>query len=334
MIDNRVKNYFKNKRILITGGTGSFGEYLVRTLINLSPKKIIIFSRDELKQFNLRNELKDHLDILDFKIGDVRDFDSLLDATRNIDIIYHAAAMKHVPICEENPMEAVYTNTYGALNLREAALVNKVAKVIAISTDKAVRSVNVMGMTKAIAERIILSKNLKGETEFTCVRFGNVVGSRGSVVPFFKQRIKDKKSILLTDRRMTRFLIDLEEAMSLIFTATLDSNGGEIFVKKMPVCEIYKLAEVMIENIAKVDPSKYKIEEVGLRQGEQLYETLVSEEEMGRTIETKDYFIIYKERKSAIPGIKIDMKEYRTDLFKKMMTKDEIKIMLQRSGWL
>lgn len=329
-----LKNYFKGKTVLITGGTGSIGEYLVRKLLKFPFKKIIVFSRDEWKQYRLNNELSEFLGKLEFRIGDIRDFDSVLSATKGVDLIYHAAAMKHVPICERNPMEAVYTNTYGAFNLKEAAIRNKVDRVIVISTDKAVRSVNVMGMTKALQERIFLSDNRNIATKFICVRFGNVVGSRGSVVPLFKDRIKKGKSILLTDKRMTRFLITLENAMDLIFTATIEGKGREIFVKKMPVCQICDLAKVMVENIKHVSIDNYPVQIVGLREGEQLYETLVSEEEMNRAEESNDYFVIYPHGTPNLPRIKTSIGEYRTDLFKNRMKENEIKEVLSVDGWI
>lgn len=324
--------FLKDKIILITGGTGSFGEFLVRQLVHLNPKKIIIFSRDEWKQFHLKHELEGSGVSIEFIIGDVRNFNSILAATRGVDIIYHAAAMKHVPICEENPMEAVLTNVYGAYNLKEAAIRNNVKKVVAISTDKAVRSVNVMGMTKAIQERILLSDNDSVITKFICVRFGNVIGSRGSVVPLFKKQIEKGKPLTLTDNKMTRFLITLEDAMVLIFAATLRGEGREIFVKKMPVCRIIDLAEVMIENLSA--NKKYPIKTIGYREGEQLYESLVSEEEMTRTKETNEYFIIYPYGTSNLPKLKAKFLEYRTDVVKDRMSKKEIKHLLQKTGWL
>ena len=329
---NDIKSYLKNKTILVTGGTGSFGEYLVKGLLTLGPKKIIVFSRDEWKQFKLKDKLKKYTDILEFKIGDVRNMDSLLMASRRVDIIYHAAAMKHVPISEENPIEAVYTNIYGAYNLKEAAIRNNVSKVIAVGTDKAVRSVNVMGMTKAIQERILLSNHESAKTVFVCVRFGNVVGSRGSVVPLFKEKLGKKEPILLTHPEMTRFLISLEHAMELIFTATIKGKGREIFVKKMPVCKITDLIQVMIEEIA--HNKKYPVKIVGLRQGEQMYETLVSEEEMQRAKETEGHFIIYPYGTSGLPQIKSKIKEYRTDLIEERMSKKEIEKLLKDSGSL
>jgi len=324
MMKNKIKEYLKDKTVLITGGTGSIGEYLVKELISFPLKKIIVFSRDEWKQYRLEKELEGFKEKLFFRIGDVRNLDSLLVATRGVDIVYHAAAMKHVPICEKNPMEAVYTNIDGAYNLREAAIRNKVSKVIAISTDKAVRSVNVMGMTKAIQERIILANNEKTKTVFIVVRFGNVVGSRGSVVPLFSEQRRKGQPITITDKRMTRFLISLKDAMELVFSATLQGKGREIFVKKMPVCKIYDLAQTM---------TKSSIRIIGMREGEQFYETLVSEEEMRRAKETDNYFIIYPYGTPNLPQIKTLITEYRTDLIKERMNKREIKTLLQKTGW-
>lgn len=326
-----VANFLKRKTILVTGGTGSFGEFLVRELVKFEPKKIIIFSRDEWKQFKLKRELSDHEKYLEFIIGDIRNYDSILRATRGIDIIYHAAAMKHVPISEENPMETVLTNIVGAYNLKEAAIINNVPKVIAISTDKAVRSVNVMGMTKAIQERILLSDNQTSNTKFVVVRFGNVLGSRGSVIPLFYDQLKKKKPITLTDKRMTRFLITLDDAIELIFTATLEGKGREIFVKKMPVCKIVDLAKAMIEELA--NNLNYPIELIGPRIGEQLYESLVSEDEMQRSKETAQYFVIYPYGTKNLPQVKTKFSEYNTNLIRKTMTKSQIKELLTKSGW-
>lgn len=326
-----MAEFLKNKTVLVTGGTGSFGEYVVRYLLKFSPRKIIVFSRDEWKQHVLRRDLSAFADRLIFLIGDVRNFSTLLTACRGVDIIYHAAAMKHVPICEENPMEAVYTNVHGAFHLREAAIQNGVQKVIAISTDKAVRSVNVMGMTKAIQERILLFHHKTGKTIFTCVRFGNVVGSRGSVVPLFKDQINKKEPLTITDPDMTRFFISLEDAMELVSTATTEGKGREIFVKKMPVARIADIAAVMSK--ALTGREDYPVKAIGPREGEQLYETLVSEEEMRRTVETNKYFIIhpYGEKVSGLRG---NNTEYRTDATDDCMDRDSISRLLKKTGWI
>lgn len=333
MEEKMIQQYISNKTVLVTGGTGSFGSYLVEKLIPFHPKELIIFSRDEQKQYELKQALIPlYRSRVSFIIGDIRNMNSLEDATRGIDIIYHAAAMKHVPICEENPIEAVYTNVIGAYNLREVAIRNKVKKVIAISTDKAVRSVNVMGMSKAIQERILLAKNNTSETQFICVRFGNVVGSRGSVVPLFKELLDKGKSLPLTDANMTRFLINFDNALELIFTATILGNGREIFVRKMPACRIKDLATVMAEEISR--KKNYPIHIVGLREGEQTYEMLISEEEMDRTEEEKLYYVIYPYGTKDIKQTEKKISEYRTDLVTTYMTKSDIRKLLQQEGWI
>jgi FlaA1/EpsC-like NDP-sugar epimerase len=332
MEEKLIQQNIANKTILVTGGTGSFGSYLVEKLIAYRPKKLIVFSRDEQKQYELKKKLASFDQVMiSFVIGDVRNINSLLDATRGVDIIYHTAAMKHVPICEENPIEAVYTNVLGAYNLREVAIRNSVKKVIAISTDKAVRSVNVMGMSKAIQERILLAKN-NSTTKFICVRFGNVVGSRGSVVPLFKELLAKGKPLPLTDVHMTRFLIDFDNAFELICTATVLGEGREIFVKKMPACKIQDLAEVMAKEIA--HKSNYPMHTVGLREGEQTYETLISEEEVDRTKEEKSFYVIYPYGTIGIKQPVKKISEYRTDLVQSYMSRDEIQKLLRKEGWI
>lgn len=327
-----MEKFFAHKSVFITGGTGSFGEYLVRALLPLPVKKIIIFSRDEWKQHMLKHELEAYTHKLLFTIGDVRNIESLLASTRGVDIIYHAAAMKHVPISEENPMEAVYTNVIGAYNLKEAAIRNNIPSVIIISTDKAIKSVNVMGMTKAIQERIMLSKQQQSKTRFVCVRFGNVAGSRGSVIPLFHDQLKKGKPLTITDKAMTRYLITLDDAIELIMTATLEGKGREIYVKKMPVCRIIDVADVMIKEYKK--PKTYPIKYVGVREGEQMYESLVSEEEMRRVKETDNYFIIYPYGMPGLPKLMKPLEEYRTDEQKNVMTKDTIRKILRKTGWI
>lgn len=327
-----IRTFFKNKTVLVTGGTGSFGEYLVRELLTLPVKKIIIFSRDEWKQHVLKYELEAHAEKLLFVIGDVRNMHTLLMATRGVDVIYHAAAMKHVPIAEENPMEAVYTNVVGAYNLREVAIRNSIPRVVVISTDKAIKSVNVMGMTKAIQERIILANHSLSSTRFMCVRFGNVVGSRGSVIPLFYDQLKKGKPLTVTDKAMTRYLITLKEAMELIMTATLKGKGREIYIKKMPVCRVTDIADVMIEAFGK--PVSYPVKYVGIREGEQLYESLVSEEEMRRATETDEYYIIYPYGTPGLPKPKKQIEEYRTDRQKEVMSKATICSILKKTGWV
>ena len=327
----RVEKNFKDKNILITGGTGSFGHQIISQLLKFKPSKIVIFSRDEKKQYDMQNEFE-HNDLLEFIIGDVRDYNRVYEAMKGIDIVYHAAALKQVPQCESHPFEAVKTNILGAENVRATAIRNDVSTVIVISTDKAVKPVNVMGMTKAIQERIILNPNNgKWNTKFLCVRYGNVIGSRGSVIPFFKERIKENKFLPVTDYRMTRFLLTLEEAIDLVFKATFEAESGQLFVKKMPACRIIDLARAMAKAIT--GREDYPIKEVGIRPGEKIHEVIVSEEEMRRAVETETHYVIYPHGKLEEPQLIRDIGEY-TSNNTKMLNDDEIISLLRSAGWL
>jgi len=304
--------YFREKTILVTGGTGSFGNYIISALLKLNPQKIIAFSNDEDQQYNARNQFKEYGEVLEFLFGDVRDYPRVLEATKYVNVIYHAAALKHVPMGENHPFEVVETNVIGAENVRRAAIENKVDVVVAISTDKAVKPVNVMGMTKAIQERIILNpSNGKHHTKFICVRYGNIIGSRGSVIPFFRERIKKSEFLPVTSFAMTRFLLRLEDAMELVFKATIEGESGQLFVKKMPACYIIDLAKAMGKLMN--DKEDYPVKEVGVRDGEKIHEILVSEEEMRRAVETENHYIIYPYGKLRKPQLTSDIKEYSSD---------------------
>ena len=319
---------FEDKRVLITGGTGSFGHQILERLLAESPKKIIVFSRDEKKQYDMRNEFPQNN--IEFVVGDVRDFDRVLEVMRGVDVVFHAAALKQVPSCEFNPMEAVKTNIIGADNVRRAALECNVEAVISISTDKAVKPVNVMGMTKAIQERIMINSNGKN-TRFIVVRYGNVVGSRGSVIPFFRERIYKNEFLPVTDFRMTRFLLTLNEAIDLVFKAFAEGEGGEIFVKKMPAAKVLDIAKVMAE--ALTGRSNYPIKEVGIRPGEKIHEVLVSEEEMKRAIETEEFYIIYGYNKLKNPKLLREIDEYTSENTRQL-GKDEILSLLKKEKWI
>ncbi len=329
--DMDIEKYLKNKNILITGGTGSFGHQIVSQLLKFEPGRIVIFSRDEKKQYDMQNEFEEYSDLLEFIIGNVRDYPKIHEAMKNIDIVYHAAALKQVPNCEIHPFETVKTNVLGAENVRRAAIENEVDVVVAVSTDKAVKPINVMGMTKAIQERIMLNPaNGKWDTKFLCVRYGNVIGSRGSVIPFFKQRIEEGKFLPITNREMTRFLLSLEDAINLVFKATIESETGQLFVKKMPACYIIDLAKVMSEAITgRVD---YPIKEVGIRLGEKIHEVLVSEEEMRRAVETENHYVVYPHNKLKEPKVLHKIDEY-TSFNTRCMDKTEIKEFLGKTGW-
>jgi FlaA1/EpsC-like NDP-sugar epimerase len=323
-----------NKNILVTGGTGSFGHRIVSRLLELKPNKIVVFSRDETKQCDMQNEFKNN-DLLEFAIGDVRDYNRIYEVMKGVDIVYHAAALKQVPNCEFHPMEAVKTNILGAENVRKAAIENNVEVLVAISTDKAVKPINVMGMTKAIQEKIMLNLNnsatKKWGTRFLCVRYGNVIGSRGSVIPLFKEIIKTNHSLPVTSFEMTRFLLTLNEAIDLVFTATIEGTSGQLFVKKMPACKIVDLAKAMAKAIT--GRNDYPIKEVGIRPGEKIHEVLVSEEEMRRAVETKTHYIVCPHEGLARPKLMRNITEY-TSNNTEMLDEDGITSLLSTEGWL
>jgi UDP-N-acetylglucosamine 4,6-dehydratase/5-epimerase len=271
-----------------------------------------VFSNDEDQQYHAKNKFESHAGILEFMFGDVRDYHRVLEASKNIDVVYHAAALKHVPMGENHPFEVVETNVIGAENVKRAAIESGVGIVVTISTDKAVKPVNVMGMTKAIQERIMLNpSNGKHDTKFVCVRYGNVIGSRGSVMPFFKDKIIKKEFLPITSFEMTRFLLRLEEAIGLVFKATIEGESGQLFVRKMPSCRVVDLAKAMGKFIGGKDD--YPIKEVGIRNGEKIHEILVSEEEMRRAVETEDYYVIYPYGKLKKSRLINNLKEYASD---------------------
>ena len=280
----------KNKTILVTGGTGSFGNYIVNRLIPYEPKEIRIFSRDEKKQFDMKNFYKAH-DFITYHIGDIRDFNRLNSIMQGVDIAYQAAALKHVTACEEAPFEAVQTNIVGIENLIRSAIENNIEKVIGVSTDKAVKPVNVMGMSKAIQERLLINANRlykHSATKFCVVRYGNVLLSRGSIIPLFRDVLRKNQKIKITDEEMTRFLLTLDDAIDLVFYATEKTQGGEVFVKKAPSTKITSIAEIISEEIGV--PFEYDV--IGKFPGEKLHEILITEEELDRTQDNDDFFTI------------------------------------------
>ncbi|NOY98833.1 MAG: UDP-N-acetylglucosamine 4,6-dehydratase (inverting) [Chloroflexi bacterium] len=277
---------WNNKTVLVTGGTGSFGKKFIRIMLDeYQPKKIIVFSRDELKQHEMRVAGFDDPRLRYF-IGDIRDRDRLLRAMHGVDIVVHAAALKQVPACEYNPMEAIKTNIMGTSNVIEAALDARVAKVLALSTDKAVNPINLYGATKLAAEKLVVQSNAYAAghaTRYSCVRYGNVVGSRGSVVPvFLKQRASGKLTI--TDDRMTRFWLSLEQGVHFVISCIEQMEGGEVFVPKIPSMKVIDLAKAIAPN-ARVDI-------IGIRPGEKLHEVLISEDEARTTVELDTMFVV------------------------------------------
>ena len=279
---------FKNKTILLTGGTGSFGYAMTSALLKLKPKKILIFSRDEFKQSVMQSAFKAHNKKLRFFIGDVRDEKRLEMATKNVDYVIHAAALKQVDSAEYNPFEFIKTNINGAKNVIESCLKNNIKKVIALSTDKAVNPINLYGATKLASDKLFVSSNnLVGsnETRFSVVRYGNVLGSRGSVMPLFYEYLrKDKKFFPITDVKTTRFWITLKTGVDFVLNSFQIMNGGEIFIPKMPSVRTVDLARSINPN--------YKLKVVGLRPGEKIHETLFSEEDCEYILETKNSYII------------------------------------------
>ncbi|SES29281.1 UDP-N-acetylglucosamine 4,6-dehydratase (inverting) [Butyrivibrio fibrisolvens] len=279
-----------NKTILVTGGTGSFGHHFVDyVLAHYKPKKIIIYSRDEFKQFNMQNDYKEYSDILRFFIGDVRDEARLHRAMKGVDYVIHAAALKQVPACEYNPNEAIKTNINGAMNVINACLDAGVEKVVALSTDKSVNPINLYGGTKLVSDKLFCAANAysgEGGPRFSVVRYGNVAGSRGSVIPFFQNIIDNGGTELpITDFRMTRFWISLEQGVELVIKALEDSKGGETFISKIPSFKITDLAKAMKPDC--------ELKEVGIREGEKLHEIMVTAEDSARTYEYEKNYIIY-----------------------------------------
>lgn len=277
---------WKDKVVLVTGGTGSFGKKFIKVLLEeQKPAKVIVFSRDELKQHEMRVSGYDSPNIRYF-IGDVRDRERMFRALHGVDIVVHAAALKQVPACEYNPMEAIKTNILGSSNVVDAALENKVEKVLALSTDKAVSPVNLYGATKLAAEKLLIQSNAYAggrNTRISCVRYGNVVGSRGSVVPLFlKQRQNGKLTI--TDARMTRFWISLEQGVRFVIRCIEQMQGGEVFVPKIPSMSMLDLAKAIAPEA--------EIEIIGIRPGEKLHEALISEDEARTTVELEDMYVV------------------------------------------
>lgn len=277
---------FKDKTLLITGGTGSFGNAVLKRFLSTDIKEIRIFSRDEKKQDDMRKRFAS--DKLKFYIGDVRDYQSILNATRGVDFIFHAAALKQVPSCEFHPMEAVKTNVLGTDNVLEAAIQNNIKRVICLSTDKAVYPINAMGISKAMMEKVMVAKSRAGNSTVICAtRYGNVMASRGSVIPLFIDQIRAGKSLSITDPNMTRFMMTLADAVDLVLYAFEHGNNGDIFVQKAPAATVDVLARALTDLVGK---PQHPIQVIGTRHGEKLYEALLSREEMACAEDMGDYF--------------------------------------------
>ena len=278
---------FKNKVLMITGGTGSFGHAVLKRFLSTDVREIRIFSRDEKKQEDMRIGLNN--DKLKFYIGDVRDYDSIYQAMKGVDYVFHAAALKQVPSCEFYPMEALRTNVIGTENVMNAATANKVKRMVLLSTDKAVYPINAMGISKAMAEKLMVAKSRiqsEGETVFCATRYGNVMASRGSVIPLFVSQLKQGRPLTLTDPNMTRFLMSLEDSVNLVLYAYEHGEQGDIFVQKAPSSTLADLAQAVKEIFNKDN----EVNVIGTRHGEKLYESLISREEMAHAFDMGDYY--------------------------------------------
>lgn len=279
-----------DKTILITGGTGSFGNHFTNYVLQYyKPKKIIVYSRDEFKQFQMRNRLMEYDSIVRYFIGDVRDEARMRRAFEGVDYVIHAAALKQVPACEYNPNEAIKTNIHGAMNVIEAALDTGVKRVVALSTDKAVNPVNLYGGTKLVSDKLFIAANAYSgykDTRFAIVRYGNVAGSRGSVIPFFRNLVESGETELpITDFEMTRFWISLEQGVELVIKALTESRGGETFIAKIPSFKITDLAKAILPSCT--------VKKVGIREGEKLHEVMITKEDSPYTYEYDKHYIVY-----------------------------------------
>jgi len=319
----------RNSTVLITGGTGSFGNRVATRIVERKPQAVVIFSRDEKKQWEMRRDFPD----FQYIIGDVRDYDRVWQAMEGIDIVFHASALKQVPSCESVPMEAVKTNILGVDNVCRAAIQRGVQIVIALSTDKAVKPVNAMGISKAMMEKIVCAQNQRpGATVFCCVRYGNVMGSRGSVIPLFEDQVRKGGPVTITHPEMTRFLLTLDDSVSLVFYAIENATGGEIFVKKAPACTVDLLADAIISRHGG-DPRSIQKVVTGIRPGEKIHEVLVNEHEMPRSAELDDYFIIRPELQGVMntngrpPGY-----EYTSANAQQLESKEQVIELLEKMG--
>ena len=304
---------FKDKTIIITGGTGSFGNAVLNRFLNTEIKEIRIFSRDEKKQDDMRKYYNNPK--IKFYIGDVRDYNSVVNAMGGVDYVFHAAALKQVPSCEFFPIQAVKTNVLGAENVIKGAIANSVKKLIVLSTDKAVYPINAMGMSKALMEKVMIAYSRQQPENGTVLcgtRYGNVMASRGSVIPLFIEQIKTHKPITITDPEMTRYLMSLEEAVELVIYAYQNGSQGDVFVQKSPACTIQDLAQALIE----LFEAKTEIKIIGTRHGEKKHETLVNREEMARVIDLPGYYRIPADVRDLNYGIYFEKGEPKVNILK------------------
>ncbi|MFH0837530.1 MAG: UDP-N-acetylglucosamine 4,6-dehydratase family protein [Candidatus Aenigmatarchaeota archaeon] len=330
-----LKNTFNGKDILVTGGCGFIGRELVKQLLKFDVKRVRIYDNNESMLYYFQQELKDYKTVRYF-IGDVRDSNRLKRAMKGVDIVFHAAALKHVPLCEYNPSEAIKTNVFGTQNVVEVADEENVEKVIFISTDKAVNPINTMGATKLLSEKVVLNANVGGsKTKFSCVRFGNVLDSTGSVIPIFREQIRKGEAVTLTSEKMIRFFMPVSDAIKLVLKACTIMEGKEIFIIKMKSLKIKDLAEVMVEELSPNKPIAIQI--IGIRPGEKLYEVLITDEEANYVEDIDDMFII----KATVIAPHLIITPNNVNKITKnnydvrqamLLTKDEIRNILKKEG--
>ncbi len=332
-ISQQLIRFISDKKILVTGGTGSIGERIVNKLLEYNPKLIVVFNKDDSKQYLMKNKYA-HIMNLKYILGDIREFQSIEYASRGIDIVFHAAALKHVPVCEENPFEAIRTNIIGTENLIKACIVNKVKKVINISTDKAINPSNTMGATKLIAEKMIKQANLmlnNSHTIFCSVRFGNIIGTRGSVIPIFLDQMKTGKALTITDPKMTRFFMDVSQAVDLTLKGALYSKGGETFIIRMKALQLGDLAKAMLTYAEQGGLEVPNVTYIGFRPGEKLFEELMSEDEMLHVVGDKELYVILPmtHLQSYLHFKPVTISSYRSDKVH-LISKEEILSIINR----
>lgn len=325
---------FEGKKILVTGGTGTFGNAFVTRALKTDAEEIRVFSRDELKQDNMRRKYQ--TDRIRYIIGDVRDPGTLEQAVNGVDYVFHAAALKQVPSCEFYPLEAAKTNVIGTGNVLDAAIRAKVRKVVVLSTDKAAYPINAMGISKALMEKVAVSKGVYQDETIICrTRYGNVMRSRGSVIPLFSKQIQDGKNLTVTDPLMTRFMMTIEDAVELVLKAFEDGRQGELWIKKAPAATIGTLARAMIE----LHNADADIDTIGNRHGEKMHETLATAEEMAVAVDNGEYFIIPPDKRGLnydaythLPDLKVkSVNPYSSDIARRLDIK-EMKELLMKAG--
>ncbi|UCD03752.1 MAG: polysaccharide biosynthesis protein [Candidatus Woesearchaeota archaeon] len=335
-----MKNFYEGKDILVTGGCGSIGKELVKQILEFSPRRLRVFDQNESGLFHLQEELAAHNN-LRFLVGNLRDKERLRRAVRGADIVFHAAALKHVPLCEYNPYEAVQTNVIGTQNLIEVCRDEDVERVIAISTDKAAHPINTMGATKLLSEKLILTGATgKCKTIFSCVRFGNVLNSDGSVIPIFKRQIAKGGPVTITSKEMTRFFMSMGKAIELVLKSAILTRGGEIFILPMNALKITDLAEVIVEELAPkygYHPEEIEFKEVGIRPGEKTHEYLVTKEEVKDMVHSDDLIVLYSSlliepevRKQLIKKKSTHNHQHYHSGNIPLLSKDEIKKILKK----